>query len=104
VFPRQQRLKREDFDAVLRGGRRISSSNFKVATFDTISGNAVVVSKKVARLSVTRHRIKRQVLSVLRALHSPTRSLVVFPQSAVAQMKYQEIKTEITQLLSKIKK
>lgn len=103
VFPRQKRLKREDFDGVLKSGRRASSPNFSAILSGDTDGYAVVVPKKTARLSVTRHRIKRQVLEALRALPLPP-ALVVFPKASVAEMKYQDIKTEIAQLLSKIRK
>ena len=64
-------------------------------------GRAGVVSKKVARLAVTGHLIKRRVLHALRAMPIP-QSLIVFPRASVVNMNYAEIKTEITALLSKI--
>jgi ribonuclease P protein component len=66
-------------------------------------GYAVVVSKKVAKLSVTRHKIKRRVLEAFRALPPPSVALILFPKSAVAEMTYIEVREELATLLSKIR-
>jgi ribonuclease P protein component len=73
VFARKERLSRDSFPTALSLGRRISSPNFSVAIPLQGSGYAVVVSKKVAKLSVTRHTVKRRVVGVLRSL-SPKHS------------------------------
>ncbi len=65
------------------------------------SGYAVVVSKKVARLSTTRHRLKRQILAAMRTLNLP-KSLVVFPRASAVGLSFKAIQTELSQLLSKI--
>jgi len=62
-------------------------------------GYAVVIPKKVARLSVTRHAIKRRVLAALRKLSLPS-SLILFPKASVSSVSYQDIYTEIKNLLS----
>lgn len=62
-------------------------------------GYAVVVSKKAARLSVTRHRIKRRVLAALRTLELP-HALIVFPRASASSVSYQDIQTELFNLLS----
>ena len=57
--------------------------------------------KKVARLSVTRHRIKRRVLAALRARPSPLPpSLVLYPRPSVLNMSYDALQKELTKLLS----
>jgi ribonuclease P protein component len=89
------------FPAVLSAGRRLSSPHFTLIFSKEAKGYAVVVSKKVARLSVTRHRIKRQVLTALRTLALPS-SLVVFPKSSASSVSYQDIRAEIAGVLSKI--
>jgi len=66
-------------------------------------GYAVVVPKKVARLSVTRHKIKRRVSSALRTLPLPS-SLIIFPRAPVADLPYQDLRAELAGLLSKISK
>jgi len=89
------------FPAVLKTGRRVSSTHFMAVFSEEALGYAVVVSKKVARLSVTRHRIKRQVFEALRTLPLP-KSLILFPQSTTASMTYQDVQAELIGLLSKI--
>ena len=102
MFPRRQRLPRGEFPTALSTGRRLSSPNFSVVLPKNANGYAVIVSKKAARLSVTRHKVKRRVLSALRALPLPP-SLVVYPKSAVFNMPYDEMKKELSSLLSKIR-
>ena len=76
VFPRAKRLSRATLPVVLAKGKRLSSEHFGIVFSEIEEGCAVVVSKKVARLSVTRHRIKRRVLEALRTLPLPS-ALVV---------------------------
>ena len=101
MFSRRERLSRAAFPTALSTGRRFSSTNFSVVLPKESRGYAVVVSKKVARLSVTRHLIKRRVLEALRTLPLPS-SIIVFPKTAVSRMSYQDVKVELATLLSKI--
>ncbi len=64
-------------------------------------GYAVVIPKKVARLSVTRHRIKRRIFNALRTIPLPP-ALIIFPRASASSVSYQDIHTEIAQLLSQI--
>jgi ribonuclease P protein component len=64
-------------------------------------GYAVVVSKKIARLSVTRHRIKRRVLAALSGLSLP-RSLVILPKASAGELSPMQMRTELSSLLSKL--
>lgn len=102
VFPRRERLSRASFPTALSAGRRLSSANFTAVIPEKEKGYAVVVSKKTARLSSTRHRIKRRVLGALRTLALP-KALILFPKSSVLPMDYQQMKTELAGLLSKIR-
>lgn len=101
MFSRRERLPREMLSAAL-SGRRVASTHFTAIFPKKTTGYAVIVSKKTAHLSVTRHRIKRQVFSVLHTLHLP-RSLILFPKPSVLHLDHQHIKTELTNLLSKLK-
>lgn len=87
------------FPAALKSGRRLSSEHLSVVLPKEGTGYAVIVSKKVARLSVMRHRIKRRVLAALRTLPLPT-SLIVFPKASVGSVSYKDIQTELMYLLS----
>lgn len=79
----------------------MSSVNFSATVSNKINGYSVVLSKKAAPLSVTRHKIKRRVINALKELSLP-RAMVVYPRSAASKMTYQDIKTELKELLSKI--
>ncbi|MEK7135557.1 MAG: ribonuclease P protein component [Patescibacteria group bacterium] len=101
MFHRHQRLPRAVFSPALSTGRRISSAHFTATLPKDAKGYAVVVSKKVARLSVTRHRIKRRVLAALRARPSPLPpSLILYPRPSVLNMSYDALQKELTKLLS----
>jgi len=91
------------FAAALAGGGRLSSAHFTAVLPREARGYAVVVSKKVARLSVTRHRIKRRALEALRVLALP-QSIILFPKSSARDLNYQQTKTELAELLSKIRR
>lgn len=100
MFPRRERLPRAAFPTTLQRGRRLSSPNLSIVISQETKGYAVVVSKKVARLSVTRHRIKRRILAALQDISLPT-ALIVFPRATAGSVSYQDIKKEIINLLSK---
>jgi ribonuclease P protein component len=101
VFPRRKRLSRAAFPSALAKGRRISSPHFVAVIPKETSGYAIIVPKKVSRLSVTRHRIKRRVLEALHTLPLPP-ALILFPKSPVAHMTHKEVVVELIGLLSKI--
>ena len=91
------------FPATLSTGRRLSSPHFTAAVSGEMRGYAVVVPKKVARLSVTRHRIKRRTLEALRGL-TPPKALILFPKASVLTQDFPSIRTELAELLSKIRR
>lgn len=99
MFPRSKRLSREAFPTLSKGAKRLSSPHFNVTVSIKALGYAVVVSKKIARLSVTRHRIKRRVLAALRTFPLPP-SLIIFPKASVSSVSYQDIQAELKKLLS----
>jgi len=101
VFSRRERLNREIFPSIIKNGRRLSSPHFSAIFSSEAKGYAVVISKKVARLSVTRHRIKRRIFAALRTLPLPP-ALIIFPKSSASSVSYEDIKVEIKQLLSTI--
>jgi ribonuclease P protein component len=103
VVPRRKRLSRAAFPNVLTKGRRISSLHFVAAISKEANGYGVVVPKKIARLSVTRHRIKRRVFEALRTLTLPSSTaIILFPKAPVASMTFAEVFEELQALLSKI--
>lgn len=78
----------------------MSSEHLSVVIPAEGRGYAVIVPKKIARLSVMRHRIKRRILAALRTLELP-HALIVFPKASVSSVSYQDIQTELAALLSK---
>lgn len=68
-----------------------------------VTGYAVIIPKKVARLSVTRHRLKRQIFEALRTFPLPP-ALIIFPRTAASSVHYQDMRTELEGLLSKTSK
>ncbi len=103
MFAKQKRLSRGDFEGVLKGGRRRSSPNFTVVSSLEMRGYAVVVSKKTARLSLTRHRLKRRVLGALKTLSIPLpSSLILYPRASVLDLRYDDLKIELMKLISSL--
>jgi ribonuclease P protein component len=89
------------FPAALSSGRRLSSAHFTAVFPGGASGYAVIVSKKTARLSVARHRIKRRVLAALRSIAALPPALLIFPKSSVQDMAYRQVRDELASLLAK---
>jgi ribonuclease P protein component len=98
MFKRDIRLKRDDFARIARG-KRLHSTHFSAIVSPHLKGYAVVVSKKVAKLSVARHLLKRRVLAALRALPLPP-ALVIFAKDSAASLSFADIKQELATLLS----
>lgn len=103
MFSRRDRLPRAQFPIALKTGKRLSSAHFLVVVSNEVQGHAVVISKKVARLSVDRHRLKRQILAILRMLPLPS-SVIVFPKTFEKSIAFDVLKSELTNLLSKLHK
>lgn len=87
------------FPAALKSGRRLLSPNFSVIVPEAMKGYAIIIPKKITRLSSTRHRIKRRISMVLRTLPLPP-SLIVFPKASASSVSYQDIRSELSRLLS----
>lgn len=112
VFPNKKRFPRALFPSALKTGRRFSSPHLSIIVPKTgipplsAQGYAVVIPKKIAHLSVERHKIKRRILEALRTLpltgQSLPPALIVFPKSSVSSVSYKDIQIELASLLSKI--
>ena len=100
MFPKRKRLSREGFRGV-GSSQRISSPHFSIAYPRHESGYAVVVGKTVDKKSVGRHLVKRRVLAVLRSLSLP-KALVIFAKPSAGKLSFEEIKTELTELMSRV--
>jgi ribonuclease P protein component len=108
MIPKKNRLTKAFFretharPTLLRGGHLALSRYFdEMFTHPRI---AVVVSKKINKSAVGRNRIKRRILAILKELITqiPIREALVFRvHSKLEQISYDELRAEITQLLSK---
>lgn len=100
MFPRRKRLSRSAFPLAVKNGQRISSEHLTVVIPKDAEGYAVVVSKKTARLSVTRHKIKRRALEALRRLPNSPRSVILYPRASILDVGYDELRQELIKILS----
>jgi|GEM_PF-4408899 ribonuclease P protein component len=66
-----------------------------------VSGYAVVIPKKVLRLSAARHRLKRQIMEVMRE-HALPPAMIVFPRAVSGSVHYEDIQTELGKLIASI--
>lgn len=85
-------------------GARASSAHFSIMTTPAAPGHggcAVVISKKVARLSVSRHLLKRRMLAVLRPWCGPERALVAYARPGSATLPFKELSTELSALVER---
>ncbi|HEU5409428.1 MAG TPA: ribonuclease P protein component [Candidatus Acidoferrales bacterium] len=109
-LPREWRLvRRAEFDAVYREGRRRSGGNFVIFARKNglARGRFGMSVKKALGTAVVRNRIRRRVRAVLR-LHrqeiAPGWDIVIHPSRATATMKFAQIETELLGLLPRQKR
>jgi ribonuclease P protein component len=59
-----------------------------------------VISKKVAKGSVTRHALKRRIIAALQALSLP-QALIVYPRASAVELSVATLQQELATLLAK---
>lgn len=102
MLPKSLRLSRQEFPDT-RGLKRVTSRHFSISYGDATKGGvAVVISKKVARLAVSRHLLKRRVLAVLRPYVTEHRVLVVHTRAGAGIIPFPELKDELLSLIQSI--
>jgi len=103
MISRKMRLSRAHF-APQGPETRATSAHFSLSTWDAPQkgGVAAVISKKVARLSVSRHLLKRRIMAVLAPYASSDRAIVVYARAKAASLPYSELKAELTELLARV--
>ena len=105
TFPREARLvRRGEFDAVYRAGRRRSSSHFTVffRANELPQSRFGVSIKKALGGAVVRNRIRRRVREIVRCHRreiSAGWDIVIHPKSAVAQAPFAELTADLLRLL-----
>ncbi|MES2931511.1 MAG: ribonuclease P protein component [Patescibacteria group bacterium] len=102
MIPRKLRLTRAHF-APSGPEKRLVSSHFSLSIREKQDhgGCAVVVSKKVSKLSVGRHLLKRRVLSVLKPWCLPSRALIVYARPGSQTLPFPVLKEELEELLTR---
>ncbi len=103
MIPRKMRLSRAHF-APQGPETRAASTHFSLSTWEAPQrgGLAAVISKKVARLSVSRHLLKRRILAAALPFGSTDRAVVIYARPNAASLPYSELKSELTELLARV--
>lgn len=104
MISRKMRLSRAHF-APSGPEKRASSTHFSLSFRPVETGTggcAVVVSKKVAKLAVSRHLLKRRIYTALRTECSPDNALIVYTRSGAASLPYAELQEELSDLLTRV--
>ena len=105
MFPREARLvRRGEFDAVYRAGRRRSSSHFTVflRANELPESRFGVSIKKALGGAVVRNRIRRRLREIVRCHRSEIPAgwdIVIHPKSAVDKAPFAELTEELLRLL-----
>ena len=109
-WPREWRLvRRAEFDAVYREGRRRSGGNFVIfARKNGLSRGRFGMSvKKALGTAVVRNRIRRRVREILRLHRQEIAAgwdIVIHPSRATATMKFAQLEAELLGLLPRQKR
>ncbi len=95
-------LSRHDFSLVSRDSsvRRAVTPHFSATISSHAVGLAVVVSKKVAKSSVSRHLLKRRVREAAHPSPISTVAAIIYARVGATELTYAEITAEIQTLLS----
>jgi ribonuclease P protein component len=108
TFPREARLvRREEFDAVYRTGKRFSSSHFTVfVRRNELALNRFGFSiKKALGGAVVRNRIRRRLREVVRCRRQeilPGWDIVIHPKGSVGKAPFVAITEDLLRLLKKL--
>ena len=103
MLAKENRLNRETFSSVRGRVYRSSFFSLKVDQRATDQRFSVVVSKKVGRTAVSRHRIKRRIYALLRSIDLQACRGIVFVKPAAASLTYQELKEAMLVILAEAK-
>ncbi|HKW63387.1 MAG TPA: ribonuclease P protein component [Candidatus Acidoferrum sp.] len=105
TFPREARLvRRGEFDAVYRAGKRRSSSHFTVffRANEMPQSRFGVSIKKALGGAVARNRIRRRLREIVRRHRAEIPAgwdIVIHPKSAVAKAPFDALTTDLLRLL-----
>lgn len=100
MFPHANRLtKSKDIQRIISTGKRYTTPHLRIYWITTALPQprlTVVVSKKTAKLAVTRNRIKRRVRAALHGLEGLTSvDVVAFPNQTIPALPFEVINEEL---------
>ena len=108
MLPSCKKISSEEFTEFYRKSKRKFSKNFIIST---ISGEinekpkcAVVISKKIAKTAVLRHKNKRKIYKILSQLYpqfSDLKYIFISLQKNIENISDSELENEISELLLK---
>lgn len=78
------------------------SKHFSLSATLNKVGCAVIVSKKVEKSSVGRHRLKRRVLASLAGVLTPGYAIVVYARAGSSALSYKELTQELRSMLAQL--
>lgn len=92
-----------DLDRVMRRGRRVFAPGLVVYTLPLgyPTKPRIVVSQKVDKRSVVRHKIKRQLRHILQSLSLGNLGVVVVTKKEILERPFPELVASITQAVPK---
>jgi ribonuclease P protein component len=101
---RQLHILRSDFNAISRdrNAKKAVSTHFSATSSVLGVGYAVVVSKKVAKSSVSRHLMKRRVREATRPFCDDSRAIIIYARAGAGTLPYAAIIEELSPLLQRI--
>jgi ribonuclease P protein component len=106
MLPKKERLSRVAFNRFFSVGKRQHTPSLQVVFAPNPGLHvSVVVSKKIAKLAVTRNRIRRRIYDIVRKFRTKkeVRGVFIFMvKSPVVKMKYDELKLEVLEALESI--
>lgn len=107
MLPRDQRLSRKEFTPVFKLGKRLNTGLFSVIykKKENIKPKfSVVVSKKVTKSSVARHKIRRWIYESTRAFLKENTTYnfdtIFIIQPSITKFDFQSIKEKVSEVLT----
>lgn len=103
MIPRRMRLSRAHF-APTSPETRVASEHFSVSVRKVTSGEggvAAVIAKKSAKLSVSRHLLKRRMLAVLAPFYQENRAIIAYARPGAKELAYPALAAELEDLVAR---
>lgn len=103
MLAKQKRITKQSFPR--KADFRLSDNTLSVTITHINQGKirfSVVISKKVAKLAVTRNRARRRIYSILDSYKTTTSQMliVIYVKKSIEKLTNQELKEEIKRLFS----